>query len=185
MSHTQGVVATGTGATGSGGLQSASRNETLSRTKSWRQRSRVIRRLVTLFDNIQDLIDTALVRHQSLGQTDQQYTAWENWLFRTYEVLTARIPCFHEWISNPANLRNVTDMHTVVRQLCEGADSARADDTSLLKDRVVFWVAEEDPLQPHLSPPDKVRHGFYHDIMGRLICLVDYNWDNPEQRAKI
>lgn len=54
--------------------------------------------------------------HYGLGPFSPNDMSRDHWLFKSYGVLTARIPHFDEWISNPENVRNVTDVQKVVRQ---------------------------------------------------------------------
>ncbi|KAF8126481.1 hypothetical protein EV363DRAFT_1174031, partial [Boletus edulis] len=141
---------------------------------SWRQQGRVIRRLVTLTDNVQDLVDQE-ARQRCSGTAPQ--TPQEMWLSKTYEHLTARLPQFKQWVTNPANVGMVD---IVVKQLSQGADGGRGDDAALLKTRVVSWLNEKEPPQPRLSPTNKVGRGFHNDSTARLICPVDYDWDVSE-----
>jgi len=65
-------------------------------------------------------------------------------------------------------------------QLLVGADGARGDDASRLKTAVVGWLmGMTPPPEPALLPYDKSGRGFYNDATSRLLCPVDYDWDNP------
>ncbi|KAF8425762.1 hypothetical protein L210DRAFT_3324134, partial [Boletus edulis BED1] len=58
-----------------------------------------------------------------------------------------------------------------------GADSARADDASTLKGEVIYWVAaNSEHIDLQLSPRSKRDRGLSHDLTGRLLCPVDYDW---------
>lgn len=47
----------------------------------------------------------------------------------------------------------------------------------MLKAAVVSWLNEVSLRpEPLLSTTDKLERGFYHDMTGRLLCLVDYDW---------
>ena len=62
-------------------------------------------------------------------------------------------------------------------QLKKGADCARGDNANTLKPLVASWLNEASPRpDPLFSTVDKPGRGFYHDITGRLLCPVDYNW---------
>ena len=66
-------------------------------------------------------------------------------------------------------------------QLGQGADSSRADDTRRLKVLVVGWLMQGTPRpEPPLSTEDKTGRGFHNDATGRLLCPVDYDWNDPE-----
>ena len=68
----------------------------------------------------------------------------------------------------------------MVLKLMDGADSARADDASVLKTIIVNWLTEVEAPNPRLSPYDKLGHGFHSGSTGRLLCPVEYDWENPE-----
>ncbi|KAG1838894.1 hypothetical protein F4604DRAFT_1597725, partial [Suillus subluteus] len=60
-----------------------------------------------------------------------------------------------------------------------GADAARADDTTSLKFIVAVWLMQMVLTpNPSIQCRDKYGHGFYHDVTGRLLCPVDYNWND-------
>ena len=59
----------------------------------------------------------------------------------------------------------------------DGAGSARADDTNRLKTAVANWLnSEQQHSETFLQPTDKLQRGFHHDVTGRLLCPVDYDW---------
>ena len=68
----------------------------------------------------------------------------------------------------------------MVLKLMDGADSARADDASVLKTTIVNWLTEVEAPNPRLSPYNKSGRGFHSDSTGRLLCPVEYDWENPE-----
>ena len=58
-----------------------------------------------------------------------------------------------------------------------GAGNARVDDTNRLKTAIANWLnSERQQPQPLLKPMDKLQRGFHHDVTGRLLCPVDYDW---------
>jgi len=67
-----------------------------------------------------------------------------------------------------------------------GADGGRADNTGRLKVTVANWLnnAQQRP-DPLLRPEDKLRRGFSHDVTGRLLCPVDYDWVDPSYASLI
>ncbi|KIN98941.1 hypothetical protein M404DRAFT_156486, partial [Pisolithus tinctorius Marx 270] len=70
--------------------------------------------------------------------------------------------------------------------LNRGADGAKGDDTSTLKHVVISWLMERCPtLNPVLDSHRKSSRGFNHEVTGRLLCPVDYDWDNPSVKAGI
>jgi hypothetical protein len=65
-------------------------------------------------------------------------------------------------------------------KLQAGASDARSDDTSRLKMAVAEWINSRDNPVERLSSQGKEERGIGHDITGRLICPIDYDWDDPE-----
>ena len=62
-----------------------------------------------------------------------------------------------------------------------GVDSARADDTRSLRDKVIDWITPKDKtLDPPLDRNDKSKRGFKHEVTGRLLCSTELDWDDPE-----
>ncbi|KAF8431229.1 hypothetical protein L210DRAFT_3651293 [Boletus edulis BED1] len=108
---------------------------------TWRQRGRAIRRLVTLTDNIQDLIDEA-DRRGAMERIEHNQSAEKDRIFKCYEHLIVALPEFGEWLTNPGNAGRLDN---VIKQLTDGADSARADDASVMKTTIVNWLTEVVP----------------------------------------
>lgn len=68
-------------------------------------------------------------------------------------------------------------------QLQKGAGSARGDDAANLKPVVVSWVGpifDPDHAHPPLSPTNKSERGFEHHVTGKLLCPIDFDWNDPE-----
>jgi len=61
-----------------------------------------------------------------------------------------------------------------------GANDAHSDDTSHLKLAVAEWINSRDNPVERLSFYGKEERGIGHNITGRLICPIDYDWDDPE-----
>ena len=65
-------------------------------------------------------------------------------------------------------------------QLQKGADGAHGDNANTLKSSVASWLNEQDPHPvPLFTIGEKQGRGFNHDITGRLLCPVDYDWFDP------
>lgn len=64
-------------------------------------------------------------------------------------------------------------------QLQKGASGAHGDDAANLKPAVVSWLTEllENPAVP-LSPNNKSERGFEHELTGKLLCPVEYDWND-------
>lgn len=66
-------------------------------------------------------------------------------------------------------------------KLQSGANDARSDDTGKLKSAVADWLNSRRPAPiPALSARDKEERGISNDFTGRLLCPIDYDWDDLE-----
>jgi hypothetical protein len=65
----------------------------------------------------------------------------------------------------------------IISQLKKGADAARGDDTSSLKDLVAGWVNQEFRPSPLIRSDDKHSRGFASDVCGKLLCPAEWDWD--------
>jgi hypothetical protein len=99
---------------------------------------------------------------------------------------------------------NYVEAHSLVAnfpiKLQSGANDARSDDTGRLKVAIAEWLNSRKPnsagngddsvtensdcntpngLNLRLSPKGKEERGISNDITGRLICPIDYDWDDP------
>lgn len=64
-------------------------------------------------------------------------------------------------------------------QVQAGANSARGDDASSLKGEVIHWITvSTEHVDPPLYTRDKERRGLNHVLTGRLLCPVDYDWED-------
>ncbi|KAF8835985.1 hypothetical protein BDN67DRAFT_877590, partial [Paxillus ammoniavirescens] len=71
-------------------------------------------------------------------------------------------------------------------ELNKAADGAHGNDAARLKSAVVTWLMGCDPTpEPVLNQQNKTDCGFYHDATGRLLCPVDYDWNNIQHKAQI
>ena len=64
-----------------------------------------------------------------------------------------------------------------VLMLTDGADAARTDNACHLKLTVVTWLTDANP---QLIAHDKTGCGLYNDATARLICPVEFDWDDVE-----
>lgn len=85
-------------------------------------------------------------------------------------------------------------------KLQTGANDARSDDTGKIKVAIAEWLNAREPKKRYqnasgddddpetddsncntliLSPKGKEERGISNDITGRLICPIDYDWDDP------
>ena len=75
-----------------------------------------------------------------------------------------------------------------------GANDARSDDTSRLKVTVAEWLNTSSRMCSNgaptyqtmlLSAKAKEERGISHDVTGRLLCPIDYDWDDPGYVASL
>jgi hypothetical protein len=61
-----------------------------------------------------------------------------------------------------------------------GANDARSDDTSQLKVAIAEWLNSCNDSNVRISAKVKEEHGIFNDVTGRLLCPIDYDWDDLE-----
>ncbi|KAG2116812.1 hypothetical protein DEU56DRAFT_761490 [Suillus clintonianus] len=158
---------------------------------------RAFKRIVTLFNSIEQLIcendrrcDTGgqdddvtpeLVFHHLLLKATHRFVTSQNRLQRGYIILNNVLPWFHQKASDMEH----HDYRQMLKKLRQGADSARGDDTSKLKSLVSDWVNRDLKPDPPVDSEDKHHRGFTNDACGRLLCPTELDWNNPTVRAGI
>ncbi len=71
-------------------------------------------------------------------------------------------------------------------KLQAGANDARSDDMGRLKTAVANWLNDCGRSNARLSAGaslsanKKEGRGISHDVTGRLLCPINYDWDDPE-----
>ncbi|KAG1820134.1 hypothetical protein EV424DRAFT_1322953, partial [Suillus variegatus] len=141
---------------------------------------RVIRRLVCLTERVEDLI-AEYDRRVTLGlETDTDDTSSndieDNRRYRSYKKLATWCPSIHKLLNSVAESGELSHIYS---KLNKGADGARADDTTRLKVTVASWLMQlTPPPSPVIQGQNKMGHGFNNDATGRLICPVDYDWND-------
>ncbi|KAG2132819.1 hypothetical protein DEU56DRAFT_739394 [Suillus clintonianus] len=141
---------------------------------------RAIRRIVSLFDTIEDMI-CENDRRCGLNDEDDNVTLDQERLQRGYIALNHALPWFHSQASDMEN----DDCVQMLKKLRQGADAARGDDTSKLKSLIADWVNREFKPDPPVDPEDKHCRGFVNDGCGKLLCPTELDWNNPTVRAGI
>lgn len=64
-------------------------------------------------------------------------------------------------------------------KLRQGADAARGDNTSKLKNLVADWINHDLKPNAPVNPEDKHCRRFINDACGRLLCPMELDWNNP------
>ncbi|KAG1744323.1 hypothetical protein EDD22DRAFT_850241 [Suillus occidentalis] len=72
----------------------------------------------------------------------------------------------------------------MLKKLKKGADAARGDDTSTLKELVAGWVNQEFRLTLLIRPNDKHSHGFTSNVCGKLLCPSEWDWESKHGDVK-
>ncbi|KAG1759635.1 hypothetical protein EDD22DRAFT_782299 [Suillus occidentalis] len=148
-------------------------------TNYYMSQGRAIRRLVTLYDNIEDLISENDRRCELDG--DEDMTLEQDRLQMGYIVFSNAL----RWLQAKASDMEYDEYSHMLKKLRQGADSARGDDTSKLKSLVVDWLNRELKPNPPIDPDDKHCRGFINDTCGKLLCPTELDWNNPTVRAGI
>ncbi|KAG1876076.1 hypothetical protein C8R48DRAFT_591507, partial [Suillus tomentosus] len=145
-------------------------------TNYYLAQGRGIRRIVALFDNIEDLVTENDRRYDEDAATFDQ-----DRLQTAYDILTRTLP----WIVTRSSELEHDDYLRMIKMLRQGADGARGDDTSKLKALVADWVNRELKPNPPVDPDDKHTRGFINDACGKLLCPAELDWNNPATKAGI
>ncbi|KAG2049200.1 hypothetical protein BDR06DRAFT_894125 [Suillus hirtellus] len=153
----------------------------LRETNYYMSKGRAIRRIVTLFDTVEDMISKNDRRCDLDKDKDDNVTLDQEHLQIGYIALNHALPWFHPKASD----MEYEDYMLMLKKLRQGADAAWGDDTSKLKSLVADWVNREFNPNPPVDPEDKHHHGFINDASGRLLCLTELDWNNPIVRAGI
>ncbi|KAG1782295.1 hypothetical protein EV702DRAFT_1191957 [Suillus placidus] len=148
-------------------------------TNYFMSQGRALRRIVALFDSIEDMIGENDRRCDLEG--DDDFDTSHDRLQSGYIILNNTLTWFHKKTSD---MEHGDYMH-MLKKLRHGADSARGDDTSKLKALVPDWVNREWRPDPPIDPEDKHCRGFAHDTCGRLLCPTELDWNDPIVRAGI
>ncbi|KAG1760283.1 hypothetical protein EDD22DRAFT_781361 [Suillus occidentalis] len=151
-------------------------------TNYYVSKGRAIRRIVTLFDGIEDLIAENDRRcEDEPDENSPVHPHSQERLQSGYIALNHALPWFHPRATD----LEYDDYLQMLKKIRQGADSARGDDTSKLKSLVADWVNRELKPNPTIDPDDKTCRGFVNDACGRLLCPTELDWGNPIVRAGI
>ncbi|KAG2748977.1 hypothetical protein P692DRAFT_201714058, partial [Suillus brevipes Sb2] len=135
---------------------------------------RAIRRVVALFDNVEDLIAENDRRYED---DNENYTIDQDRLQIGYVTLTTTLP----WLFKKSADMEYDEYLQMLKLLRQGADSARGDDTSKLKTLVAEWVNKGFKPDIPVDFDDKHTRGFSNDACGRLLCPAELDWNNPKK----
>ncbi|KAG2743431.1 hypothetical protein P692DRAFT_20746129 [Suillus brevipes Sb2] len=148
------------------------------KTTYYVSQGRAIRRMVTLYSPIDDLVDE---NDRRCEETDSENTTEQDRLQRGYIELAKSLPWMHDKLASLDH----EESEEMLKKLKRGADSARGDDTGTLKDLVASWVNIECCPTPLIRADDKHHRGFINDACGKLLCPAEWRWEDPTVRAGI
>ncbi|KAG0691998.1 hypothetical protein DFH29DRAFT_818435 [Suillus ampliporus] len=157
------------------------RGTKLRKTTYYVAQGRAIRRMVVLYTSLEDLISENDRRYESMRLTDEATMPEQDSLQAGYLELTRTLP----WLHRKLGELNHKECEGMLKKLKKGADAARGDDTSSLKDLVAGWINQEFRPSPLIRPDDKHSHSFASDVCGKLLCPAEWDWDRACVKAGI
>ncbi|KAG1719236.1 hypothetical protein EDB19DRAFT_1973634 [Suillus lakei] len=133
---------------------------------------RGIRRIITLFNTIEDLVTKNDRRYDDNLNDEDAATIDQDCLHMGYNILTRTLL----WLLEKSSHMEHDDYIRMLKMLRQGADGARGDDTSKLKALVADWWT---PTTSILADSPTMH------ACGKLLCLAELDWDNPVTKAGI
>ncbi|KAG1893646.1 uncharacterized protein F5891DRAFT_962704 [Suillus fuscotomentosus] len=148
------------------------------KTTYYVSQGRAIRRMVVLYTSLEDLIaeNDRRYEEQPVDNTTEQ-----DRLQRGYITLAQVVPWLHQQLAE----LDIDDAEEMLKKLKRGADAARGDDTSTLKDLIAAWVNQDFRPSCLLKADDKHSRGFVHDTCGKLLCPAEWDWSDARVKAGI
>ncbi|KAM6489009.1 hypothetical protein JOM56_014326 [Amanita muscaria] len=179
-------------------VNSTQKRQKKSSTASTTQLGRGIRRLVSLFDDVADLVHNSdkYVTHpgnsddeddiELIDKSPDEISDLKRHRARCHigvtQVLTRLIPNF----INKIDATEPVLLQEFYSQLQAGANDARGDDVLKIRAAVAKWLNEQTPPPtPLLNPDSRSNRGIQHDVTGKLLCPIDFDWDDPTLRARL
>ncbi|KAG2143671.1 hypothetical protein DEU56DRAFT_733151 [Suillus clintonianus] len=155
------------------------------KTSYYVAQGRAIRRAVVLYTSLESLVLENDRRYDELqGSVDGllvDTTTQQDRLQRGYIAFTQTLP----WLHGKLTSLDTEDCQDMMKKLKKGADAARGDDTSTLKDLIATWINQDFRPSALLRPDDKQLRGFVHDVCGKLLCPAEWDWNNDRVKAGI
>ncbi|KAF9043142.1 hypothetical protein BJ165DRAFT_1405518 [Panaeolus papilionaceus] len=104
-------------------------------------------------------------------------------LYRGYNILLHLTPTLRSLLDD--GNADVEDLDKLVSQLQKGANDARSDDLRRIKEELGCWLNAEYSPSVAFSTKSRANRGLHNDITGRLLCPIEYDWQDEETRVKI
>ncbi|KAF9044321.1 hypothetical protein BJ165DRAFT_1528874 [Panaeolus papilionaceus] len=149
---------------------------------------RGIRRLAALFENLDELVAEADRRADdegmdSIDSCDKDAKLDAERLYRGYNIMLHLVPSLRSLLGDPD--AEVEDLDKLISQIQKGANDARSDDLRRVKEELGNWLNSDFSPPVPFSVRTRADRGLHNDITGRLLCPIEYNWEDDEIRAKI
>ncbi|KAH9828719.1 uncharacterized protein C8Q71DRAFT_863785 [Rhodofomes roseus] len=166
---------------------------------------RAFRRLVSLYDDPRVLVnefDKRAEADELTDDEDEDHPAFRDVnsmntgelhadrTYHGYKALHSHIPEAIKYLER-ADV-SPSDINVMYKTIKDNGDKARADDTSTLKQSVVYWIQQVLPNAPRTAldrllshPRSKDVRGLQNDATAELLCPVDWDWGNEGVRNKV
>ncbi|KAJ6608456.1 hypothetical protein B0H10DRAFT_2439064 [Mycena sp. CBHHK59/15] len=174
-----------------------SQSNAVSQVKSFANLGRTIFKVVAAFDRVESLIaeddrccdlEDACTRGDEIDEEEQEPTPElvkffqrrQNILHNGYKELCRFIVTIWKLLVEAEH----EELAPVL--LCSSSHNARSDDTKNLQEAIIPWLTLVFPeLSPALNAHSQENRGIYHDDLGRLLCPVEFDWDDEDVRTAI
>ncbi|KAJ3771939.1 hypothetical protein FB446DRAFT_789171 [Lentinula raphanica] len=104
--------------------------------------------------------------------------------FESFKLLCIYVPFIKRKIYSQDV--NYAELRAEYAPLESGANSARSEDIHNGAIELADWLNQRTPApQPHIDRQTRIGRGFTHELTGRLLCPVDFNWDDQTTQAEI
>ena len=126
----------------------------------------------------------------------QPYLKWfrSESRFEAFKILIQVLPSVGKAIEDPATDMDIylTQVYPGSRLVCyicphlficslqlqKGANDARSDDVRRIKEELALWLNIANAPNPPLNTKCRSDRGMDNDITGRLLCPIEYDWDD-------
>ncbi|KAF7368191.1 hypothetical protein MVEN_00138200 [Mycena venus] len=168
-----------------------SKSNVASQVKSFANLGRAICKGVSTFDSVESLIaeddrrrdlEDARTRGDEVHEEEEVPTIEQDILHNGYKELCRFIVPLRKLLAEADH----EELAPVLSALRSGSRNARSDDTKNVREAIVPWLVAAFPeLSPTLDPDSRENRGIYHDDLGRLLCPVEFDWNDQSVRTAI
>ncbi|KAF7348818.1 hypothetical protein MVEN_01401800 [Mycena venus] len=168
-----------------------SKSNVASQVKSFANLGRAICKVVSTFDSVESLIaeddrrcdlEDARTRGDEVHEEEEVPTIEQDILHNGYKELCRFIVPLRKLLAEADH----EELAPVLSALRSGSRNARSDDTKNVREAIVPWLVAALPeLSPTLDLDSRENRGIYHDDLGRLLCPVEFDWNDQSVRTAI